>query len=101
MIGVLNAQRPLISMHRFNKKLSYLTKPLIGLNRFFDDFVINISDITYIIDFQARGPQPTLDHIKAHQHARVSKVAIVINRHAADIQAGKTSPQRGKGTLRA
>ena len=101
MVGRLNPQSLLIGVHRLDKKLSDLAQALIRLNRFFDNFVVNIGDIAHITDLQARRTQPALDDVKADKHARMTEVTIVIYRHAADIHTGKTSPQRGKGTFRA
>ena len=53
----------------------------------FDDFVVNIRDISHISDFVTTGFEPALHHVKRHHHAGMADMAQVINRHATDVHA--------------
>ena len=50
-----------------------------------DDLVINIGNVADVGHRKSAGFQPTHDYIEDHHHPRVANVAIIVNRHPADI----------------
>ena len=85
IIRGLHPQRPLICVHGINEKRGDVRNAPICLHCPTNDFVVDISDVSHVADIKPADPEPTLHHIKAHQHAGMAKVTIVIHCHAADI----------------
>jgi len=59
---------------------------LIGQSAF-DNFVVNICDISHVDNFVSADLQPTLYHIKRHHHAGMANVTQVIDGHATHVHA--------------
>src|SRR5690606_14268018 len=74
-------------MHGVDKEGGDLPQALARFHGTTNDFVVDIGDVAHIGDAISHGTQPALPDIEAHQHARVPKMAEVVNRHAADIHA--------------
>jgi len=54
----------------------------------FDDFVINICKILYEIDIVASIFQKAVENVKDHMGAKIAYVGKIVNRGAADVNAG-------------
>ena len=50
-----------------------------------DNFIVDVRYIAHIRDVETARPQPALHHIENHQHSSVAQMAIVIDRHAANV----------------
>ena len=74
-------------MHVANEALSQIADFFALFYRPLDDLVINVGDVANIGDLIATGPQPALYSIEHNQHAGMADVAVVVDRHAADIHA--------------
>src|SRR5690625_3639596 len=74
-------------MHGGSKITCNIGHLVLSLERLIDDFVINISNIAYVLHLVATGPQPTLDYIKSHEHTCMTEMTVVIYRHPTDIHA--------------
>src|SRR5690606_2245099 len=64
-----------------------LRQRLSALHSAADDFVVNIRDVPHISHLVAASAQPALHDVKADQHPRMTQVAVVIDRHATDVEA--------------
>ncbi len=87
MIRTQHAQRIGVVMHEIDEALRQLLDGLAILVGAFDDLVVNVGDIPDIGHIVAGGLEPTVNHVENHHHARVAKVTVVIDRHAADVHA--------------
>ena len=83
-------------MHGRNHFVGQLADGNAALQGSFDDLVINVGDVADIGHAIPAGAQPFLHHIEGNHHARMSDVAQVINRHAANIHAHMVGFQRNK-----
>ena len=93
------AQRLFILPHCSDEAIGQLGDALTIFIGAVDDLIIDVGDITHIIDLIANGAQPTGDDIKAHHDARMPHVTVVINRHAANIDAHLSCLHRRKWSL--
>jgi len=66
-----------------------------------NNFVINISDIPHIIYFVTQDRQPPHHHVKNNHYASMPKMAIIVNRHPANIDAYLVRGYRLKDLFRA
>src|SRR6185295_17522445 len=57
------------------------------LRRALDDLVVYVGDVAHIGDAVAARPQPAPDQVERHHHAAVPDVAVVVDRHAANVHA--------------
>ncbi len=87
VIRLLHAQRGRILVHGLNETAGQLRDRLAVLDGALDDLVIDVGDIAHISNVQSRLAQPALHHIEHHHHPSVTKMAIVVDRHAADVHA--------------
>ncbi len=62
-----------------------------------DNLVVNIRYISYVTDIQTATAKDAHDHIKDHKDARMTKMAVVINRHATDIHPDLPLHERLEG----
>jgi hypothetical protein len=99
VVGLLHAEGGAVLVHRADEARRE------RLDRFFvflgatDDLVVDIGDVSYVVDAVAARPQPAADHVENDEHARVSEVAIVVDRHAADVHAHFAGSKRDKFLL--
>ncbi len=56
-----------------------------ALDRAADDLVVDVGDVAHVGDAKAARLQPAGDDVEGHQEARVADVAVVVDRHAADV----------------
>ena len=96
VIRTLNAQRQRVLVHEANEPIRQFANRLVVLRRALDDFVIDIGDIAHVGHFEAARPHPPLNHVEDDQHARMADVAIVINRHSANVHANLAGFDRNK-----
>ena len=58
--------------------------------------IVDIGDVAHIGHVEATGAQPALNHVENHQHAGMSEMAVVVNRHAANVHADLARFDRNK-----
>jgi hypothetical protein len=65
-----------------------------------DDLVVDVRDVANVGDAVAALAQPASDHVEDHEHACVSQVAVVVDRHPAHVHAHLAGTQRSELLLR-
>jgi hypothetical protein len=83
--GWLHPKHGGIRFHRFDEPLRQYLDGLAILVRAPDDFIVDVRYVAYIGNVETARPQPALHHIENYQHSSVAQMAIVINRHAANV----------------
>jgi hypothetical protein len=100
-VGTCNAERRLVLMHRLDETAGQRRDRLAVLHGSTDDLVLDVGDVANVGHAIAAGPQPALDRIEGDEHAGVAHMAIVVDRHAADVHANLPGLQRDEGFLAA
>ena len=85
-VRALDAERGLVLMHGGNEAAGEAGERLAVLDGTTDDLVVDVGDVAHVGDLVATRAQPALHHVEGHQHPRMADVAVVVDRHAADIQ---------------
>ena len=93
VVGLLHAERREVLVHRADEARGQRVDRLAVLLRAADDLVVDIRDIAHVGDAVAAGAQPAPHHVEGDHHARVPEVAVVVDRHAADVHAHFAGPQ--------
>src|SRR5690606_34905793 len=83
----LHAQRTFVGMHGIDEKSRDLMHAPAALDSAADDLVIDVGDVAHVFDLVAADPQPALDDIKTHEHARMPQVAEIVHGHPAYVHA--------------
>ncbi len=72
-------------MHRIDEPFREVFKRLRQFGGSCDNLVVDIRNVADIFDGVPPGPQYTDDHVKDHQNPGVAEVAVVVDRHTANI----------------
>ena len=96
MVRAGYAQGIRVLMQGGNHAVGQAADGLAVLQRTLDDFVVNVGDVAHIGHPQPVAFEPALHHIKRHHGARMTQVAQVIDRHAADVHADVAGLNRRK-----
>jgi hypothetical protein len=86
-IGLFDAERRGVFVHRLDETGGECVDRLVVFECAPDDLVVDIRDIAHVRELVTRGAQPALHHIEHHHHPRVPQMAVVVNRHSADVHA--------------
>jgi len=74
-------------VHRLDKTFGQFREHFTIFIGTSDDLVINIGDISHVVDIVTAKAHVTDNGIKHHQHTRMTKVAQVIDRHTTDVHS--------------
>ena len=85
-VRALDAERGLVLVHGGDEAAGQAGERLAVLDSTTDDLVVDVGDVAHVGDLVATRTQPALHHVEGHQHPRMADVAVVIDRHATDIQ---------------
>ena len=86
-IGALHAQCGRILVHRADETPGELLHGFAVFPGTLDDLVIDVGDVAHIGHVITRVAQPALHDVENNHHPGVPEVAVVIDRHAADVHA--------------
>ena len=96
MVRWLDAQRGGIFVHELNKSLGQRVNRFAIFLGTFDNLIFDVGHVANISHLETRCLKPTLHHVENHQHAGVAEVAVVVNRHAANVHANFAGDERNK-----
>ena len=80
-----DAERGGVFFHSPNKTIGQRVDGFVIFLGPFDNFIVNIGYIAYVRHIETARSKPALYHIEYHHHASVTKMAIVVDRHATNI----------------
>lgn len=95
------AEREHVLLHRAAELLGELGRRDAALGSAADDLVVDVRDVAHEGHLHAGGLEPAAHDVEGHEGAAVADVAVVVDRHAADVHADVVGFDRGKGGLRA
>ncbi len=81
------AEREHVFLHGARKFVRELVGRDAAFGRAADDLVVNVGNVTNEHNFVARRFEPAADHVEGDERAAVADVAVVVDRHAADVHA--------------
>ena len=88
------AQRSRILVHRGDETSGQCRHRFLVVCRALDDLVVDIRNIAHVSHVEARGTQPARHHVEHNHDPGVAKMAVVVNRHAADVNPRLPGHQR-------
>ncbi len=82
-----DAERGLVFMHRGDEAVGQRREGFTIFGGTGEDLVIQIGDVANVAHLITDAAQVTHDHIKGHHHPGMAQMTVVIDGHAADIEA--------------
>ncbi len=93
-IGLFDPERRVVLVHRRDEARGQRLDRLMVLLRALDDLVVDVGDVAHVGHLESERAQPAAHDVE-HQHdPRMAEVAVVVDRHAADIHADAAGNQR-------
>ena len=89
-IRAQHSERVGVFVHRRNETIRQCLDRLAVFLGAADDFVIHIGDVAHVAHLESALPQPAHHHVEDHHHSCVPEMAVVVNRHSANVDAGVT-----------
>ena len=86
-VGLLDPERGGVLVHRRDEARGQRLDRLAVLLRALDDLVVDIGDVAHVGDVEPERAQPAPHHVEHHHDPRVAEMAVVVDRHAADVHA--------------
>ena len=98
-VGRLTTQKLFILMHSCDEAVGQLGNGLTVIVGSLNNFIVNIRNISYIINLIANGSKPAYNDIKAHHDSCMTHMAVVINCHTTHINPNLPCMNRFKWAL--
>ena len=96
MIWGRDIQNTLIGVHRVDKPFRQASKGFIQLSGTRNNLVVDIRNVSHIVDLIPPGSQSAYHHIEHDQHPGVTEMTIVIDGHSANIYPYPSGNERLK-----
>ncbi len=94
LVGRRQPERREILVHVADESLGKLADGLAVFGGAPDDLVFHIGNVSNIGDVEAEHAHPALRHVHRHEQTRMPQMAVVVYRHAADVQADAAGHHR-------
>ncbi len=91
------ADRGDVGVHRGDHLVGQCAHRDAALERAADDLVVDVGDVAHVGHVEAERAQPAVDDVEGRHHPRVTHVAEVVDRHAADVHAHLAGLERDEG----
>ena len=87
MVGAQYTERIGILVHESNEAIGQLLNRFAIFDRPLDDLVVDIGDVANISHIKPGRLEPAVHHVKDDHYAGMTQMAVVVDRHAANIHA--------------
>jgi hypothetical protein len=94
--GAFDAERLGVLVQRVDHAVGQRADALAVLDGAADDLVVDVGDVAHVGHVEAAHLEPALNHVERDHRAGMAEVAVVVDRHAANVHAHLSGVQWGE-----